>query len=102
VRESLGIGQPGGRKAGRGGGVAMEEDTELEEGEAKEPCDPDKDFSYLVCCATYFVFYLPCFALLLSLFFFIFFCFLINLFVFLLLSFFGRIEVLPSPSSLPP
>jgi hypothetical protein len=57
VRESLGIGQPGGRKAGRGGGgVAMEEDTELEEGEAKEPCDPDKDFSYLVCCATYFVF----------------------------------------------
>jgi len=69
VRESLGIGQPGGRKAGRGGGggVAMEEDTELEEGEAKEPCDPDKDFSYLVCCATYFVFFnLPCFALLLS------------------------------------
>jgi hypothetical protein len=57
VRESLGIGQPGGRKAGRGGGVAMEEDTELEEGEAKEPCDPDKDFSYLVCCATYFVFF---------------------------------------------
>jgi len=56
VRESLGIGQSGGRKAGRGGGVAMEEDTELEEGEAKEPCDPDKDFSYLVCCATYFVF----------------------------------------------
>ncbi len=67
MRESLGIGQPGGRKAGRGGGVAMEEDTELEEGEAKEPCDPDKDFSYLVCCATYFVFFnLPCFALLLS------------------------------------
>jgi hypothetical protein len=26
----------------------MEEDTELEEGEAKEPCDPDTDFSYLV------------------------------------------------------
>jgi hypothetical protein len=25
----------------------MEEDTELEEGEAKEPCDPDTDFSYL-------------------------------------------------------
>ncbi|CAK9201924.1 unnamed protein product [Sphagnum troendelagicum] len=24
-----------------------EEDTELEEGEAKEPCDPDKDFSYI-------------------------------------------------------
>ncbi len=30
--------------------IAMEEeDTELEEGEAKEPCDPDKDFSYIVC-----------------------------------------------------
>jgi hypothetical protein len=28
--------------------IAMEEeDTELEEGEAKEPCDPDKDFSYI-------------------------------------------------------
>jgi hypothetical protein len=26
-----------------------EDDTELEEGEAKEPCDPDKDFSYIVC-----------------------------------------------------
>jgi hypothetical protein len=28
--------------------ISMEEDTELEEGEAKEPCDPDTDFSYLV------------------------------------------------------
>lgn len=36
----------------------MEEDTELEEGEAKEPCDPDKDFSYLVCFATYLVFFI--------------------------------------------